>query len=348
MDLKGSHKRILLAVAGIILLALLIYFVDAGRLVIRLQMIDWWQVAVAMIVLLAGYILLTVRLRYVLLNQPGWWETFYANSIGYMVHITMFGPALVVRAVSISLVTPISIAQASSAVLVERLLDMVMRLSATILVVALLASEQTHPSTSVGGSLLLLLVIFGAIIWITHHRERVVNSLASLVSNLGYASEEKVRSTAGNMFQSLEAVGSTRRLVVSLLLSYATWTSFLIFQYLVLAAIEFGLPASQMWLVAAAVLVVMPPSVNVLLILYQLVVIGVLVAFQLTDTRTAVIYAIGLHLIQMICWVILGSWALNRTGLTLRHMMEMVKEHAHRQKSAEFQNPQHPDSFGLS
>ena len=116
MDIKDSHKRIWLAVAGLVLLILLIYFVDVGRLVLRLQIIDWWQVAAATFVLLAGYILLTVRLRYVLFNQPGWWETFYANSIGYMIHITMFGPALVVRAVSISLVTPISVARASSAV----------------------------------------------------------------------------------------------------------------------------------------------------------------------------------------------------------------------------------------
>jgi hypothetical protein len=335
MDTEGSRKRIWLAVGGVILLALVIYFIDVGRLVIQLQLIGWWQVGAATIVLLTGYILLTVRLRYVLLNKTGWWETFYANSIGYMVHITMFGPALVVRAVSISLITPIPITQASSAVLVERLLDMVMRLFATILAVALLASEQTNPSTSVGGSLFLLLVIFGTIIWITRNRERVVNGLASRVSRWGYASEEKVRSTAVSTLQSLEAVSSTRRLMVSLLLSYATWISFLIFQYLVLAAITVNLPSIQMWLIAVVVLAVMPPSVNVLLIIYHIVVIGVLVALQLTDTTTAVIYAVFLHFIQMVCWNILGRSALHRTGLTLRQMMDEVKEHARQQKPVE-------------
>jgi hypothetical protein len=251
-----------------------------------------------------------------------------------MVHITMFGPALVVRVVSIGQVTPISVAQASSAVLVERLLDMVMRLLATILVVILVASQQTQPSTSIGGSLFLMIVIFGAIIWITHHRDRVVNSLASLLSNRGYASEDKVRSTAANMLRSLEAVSSTTRLMVSLLLSCAAWASFLIFQYLVLAGIASGLPAIQMWLIAAAVLAVMPPSVNVMLIVYHFVVIGVLITFQLTDTTTAVIYAIFLHFIQMVCWIILGRLALNRAGLTLRQMMKEVKEHIRQQEAS--------------
>ena len=64
---------------------------------------------------------------------------------------------------TIGMVTPVSMPQAYSALLVERLLEQVMRLSATILVVLLLSSEQTHPTTSIGGTLFLLIALFGAI-----------------------------------------------------------------------------------------------------------------------------------------------------------------------------------------
>ena len=191
-----------------------------------------------------------------------------------------------------------------------------MRLSATILVVFLLSSEQTQPTTSIGGTLLLVIALFGAIFWTVRHRERVIDVLASRLSRWGYGNEGQIRSTAANMLQSLDAISSGRRLVINLLLSYGAWISFLVFQYLVLAALPVPLSTNQTLLIAAAVLVAMPPSVNVMLVVYHIVVIVLLVTFQLTSPTVATSYAIALHLVQLICWLLLGMWAVRRTGLT--------------------------------
>jgi hypothetical protein len=284
-------------------------------------------------VLLIGYLLLAVRLRYILFNRPSWWNTFYAVSISYMLHIALFVPAMVGKAMTFGRFTSVSVPQASSGILIERLLEQVMRVSAGILVAALVANMQTNSNVAVGGGGFLLLIMFGAIFLIMRHPDRVVNNVAPRLGQVRYLNEDQVRTTATSMLQGLEAISSTGRLIVSLLLSYATWASFFVFQYLVLAALPLDLPTDKMLLISAVVLTVMPPSINVMLIVYQLVVTVLLITFQLTDTTTALTYAITLHLIQMICWIILGSWSVRQTDWSFSQLIQTVSKYTSKSQS---------------
>jgi hypothetical protein len=329
MQDNSSRKKIGLIVGGgLLLLLLFVFLVEIDVLILLFRTINWPDLLGATTVLLIGYLLLTVRLRYILFNRPGWWETFYANSIGYMLHIALFAPAMISRTASVGWVTSITVAQASSGILIERLLEQVMRVSAGVLVAAIVAKMQTNTDVAVGGGGFLLLVMFGAIFVAMRHPEQIVNSVAPRLGRVRYFNEAQVRSTATTMLQGLQAINSAGRLIVSLLLSYAAWTSFFIFQYLVLTALPLDLPADQMLLIAAVVLTVMPPSINVMLIVYQVVVTVLLVTFQLTDTTTALTYAITLHLIQMICWIVLGSWSVRQANLSLSQLVQAVRNYA--------------------
>jgi hypothetical protein len=181
------------------------------------------------------------------------------------------------------------------------------------------------PGMSVGGGLILLVGIFAAILWVVKHPQKVVNRLSSLLTGVRGLSQEQINSTASSVIESLEAVSSARRLGFSLLLSSGAWACFLLFQFLLLAALPLNLPTQQMWLIAAVVLAVMPPSINVMLIVYQVVVTVLLITLNLTDNTTALAYAITLHLIQMICWLILGLWSKRQTGQNLRQLAHNVK-----------------------
>ena len=332
---NSSRKKFGLIVGGgVLLLLLFVFLVEIDVCITLFRTINWTYLLVATAFLLVGYLLLTVRLRYILLNRPGWWETFYANSIGYMLHIGLFAPAMISRTASVGWITSITVAQASSGILIERLMEQVMRVSAGILVAALVARMQTNTNVAVGGGGFLLVVMFGAIFLVMRHPDQVVNSVAPRLGRVRYFSEEQVRTTATSMLQGLEAISSAGRLIVSLLLSYATWSCFLIFQYLVLAALPLDMPADQMLLIAAVVLTVMPPSINVMLIVYQIVVILVLVSFQLTDTTTALTYAITLHLIQMICWIVLGSWSVRQTDLSFSQLIQAVRKYGNKKQAA--------------
>jgi len=89
-----------------------------------------------------------------------------------------------------------------------------------------------------------------------------------------------------------------------------------------------------MLLIAAVVLTVMPPSINVMLIVYQVVVTVLLVTFRLTDTTTAITYAITLHLIQMICWIVLGSWSVRQTDSSFSQLVQEMRKYAHKKQAA--------------
>jgi len=236
-DYSSRKKFGLIVGGGLLLLILFVFLVEIDVLILLFRTINWLYLLGATTVLLIGYLLLTVRLRYILLNRPGWWETFYANSIGYMLHIGLFAPAMISRTVSVGWITSISVAQASTGILIERLMEQVMRVSAGILVAALLASMQTNSNVAVGGGGFLLLIMFGAIFFVMRYPDRVVNSVAPRLGRVRYFDEEQVRSTATSMLQGLEALSSISRLIITLLLSYAAWASFLVFQYLVLAAL---------------------------------------------------------------------------------------------------------------
>ena len=333
-DYSSRKKFGLIVGGGLLLLLLFIFLVEIDLLILLFRTINWLYLVAATACLLGGYLLLTVRLRYILLNRPGWWETFYANSIGYMLHIGLFAPAMISRTASVGWVTSLSMAQASSGILIERLMEQVMRVSAGILVAALVAKMQTNTEVAVGGGGFLLLAMFGAIFVVTRYPDQVVNSIAPRLGRVRYVSEEQVRSTATSMLQGLQAINSAGRLIVSLLLSYAIWTGFLIFQYLVLVALPLDLPADQMLLIAAVVLTVMPPSINVMLIVYQVVVTILLVTFRLTDTTTALTYAVTLHLIQMICWIVLGGWSVRQTDLSFSQLVQAMRKYANRKQAA--------------
>jgi len=330
---SGDSHRKWIIIGGAILLIVLLVFVDLNDLVTLFRAINWLELLGAAGVLLIGCLLLTVRLRYLLFNQPGWWETFYANSIGYMLHITLFAPAMIARAVTTGWITSVSLPQASSAILIERLLEQVMRLLAMMLVIVLLTAQQTHPTISISGSLVLLIVVFGAVFWIMHHRKQVIDFTATKLGHFKYFNEEQVRQAASSMLEGLETISSARRLSVSVILSLLAWSSFFVFQYLVLNALPLDLSVSQMLLIAAAVLAVMPPSINVMLIVYQIVVALLLITFQLTGPTVAITYAVILHLIQMICWIILGRWSLTQTNFNFKHLVETIRQHAEKRQN---------------
>ena len=332
-DNSTLKKYGLIVGGGLLLLILFIFLVEIDALILLFRTIDWRCLLGATTVLLVGYLLLTVRLRYILFNRTGWWNTFYAVSISYMLHIALFVPAMVGKVMAIGRITSASVPQASSGILIERLLEQVMRVSAGILVAALVANMQTSSNVAVGGGGFLLLIMFGAIFLAMRHPDQVVNSVAPRLGRVQYFNEDQVRTAATSMIQGLEAISSASRLIVSLLLSYATWACFFVFQYLVLAALPLDMPTDKMLLIAAVVLTVMPPSINVMFIVYQVAVTVLLVTFQLTDTTTAITYAITLHLIQMICWIVLGSWSMRQTDSSFSQLVQAVKKYTGKNQS---------------
>ena len=321
-------RALLIGATGILAILLCLFLIDLELLQTLFTSIRWAYLVAGIAFLLGGYVFFTTRLRYIFLNEPRWSDIFFANSIGFAMNSALFMPAMAVRIVSIGWNTPVPIARASSGLLIERLLEQVLRVSSTVLAIALLASKEADPSASVGLSVLIVIVLLAAIVWAVHHRQQVVEGLVPHLSRFQFVNEAQVRSSLQSMMDGLDAVSSTRNLATSFLLSYISWVSFLAFQVLILTALAPDLSPPQTLLIAMAVMAVMPPSINLIPVLYHVVVVFVLVTFKLTDGPTAVAYAIVLHFIQMICWVLLGGWGLKRNNLSPQQVIQQARAYS--------------------
>ncbi|RMF01779.1 MAG: UPF0104 family protein [Chloroflexi bacterium] len=319
---------------GIILLFILVYlFVDFNLLATAIIAANWKQLLAGVAALLLGYLFLTLRLRYILLNQAGLTEIFYGNSIGFMLHTVMFMPASVARIVTINWVAHVPVARISSGLLIERLLfEQVMRVTATVVAISLFALKERQPGLSAAGGLLMLILVFGLVFWLVHHQDWVVEAVVSRLRKFPQVPEDQVRNAASTMLDGLSVVNSTRRLIVSLLFSALAWCGFLLFYYLVLDALVANVSVMQMLLVATVTLMVMPPSINVMLIVYHVTVVFALSLFQLATPTNALAYAIVLHFIQMCCWLIFGGLSLRRTNLRLQQLVDLVKEYSQKNR----------------
>ncbi len=334
VQIGGSHRKLILIGGGVILglmaLAAYVGFNFLDRLLFHIR---WEYLLAGIAMLLVGYLFMTIRLRYLLLRQPGWRETFFANSIGFMLHVVAFFPAIAARTVAIGQVTSVPIARVPSALLIERLLfEQLMRLVTTGLVIILFTAENSSRDVSIGFGLLVVVLVLGLMIWLLRHRERVIELLATRLGQTQYLSEDQVRSTASSMLTGLEAVNSTRRLLISLLLSATSWAGYFGFYVLVLLALEPSISTAQAGVVAGVALVIMPPSINVMLIVYHLVLVAVLLLFQLTDPAFALVYAIVLHTIQTLWWLITGSWGIHQTDFSLSELVQSAREYAGRKE----------------
>ena len=226
---------------------------------------------------------------------------------------------------------------------VDRLLETMMRLLAFIFLLTLLATRRADAILSILTNVGLIAISVGVLVWVSKHQETVTDHLARWLAPLPWFNEAQLRKTTGALLENLSYAGSARHLMVGLLISMVTWLFFLAFQVLTLVAIHppAGTIDHQILITALAVLILIPPSSSTMIGLYHSVVIGALVGFRLLDISTATAYAILLHLPQMVFWLLAGTWALTQTEIQFSRLRQAVRAHTSRTQetgNADIQN----------
>ena len=325
---KSSKKKWIVGGIVAILLILFALSVDWEIFAELMASTNWLLVLQATIFLLIGYALITVRWRYLLSNRSGYKETHYADSIGYMVNMVTPVPAMFTRTVTTSWITPVSGTRATSSMIIERLLELILRVLALLALIALRTTNVEDGLWSIISTTLYIVLAFIGLALVLKYPQQVIDKVSEWVGKLvPRLSEEKVRSTLANLLQGLEEVSSTRQLITGVLIGVVMWGFFLAFQTLAAIAMLPELPIVDAVAMGLAVLTVIPPSTPAMFGIYQAAAIGALVVFGLGNTTIATSYSILLYLPQLVCWLILGSWAQHRTHLRLRDLWSAVKEH---------------------
>ncbi len=304
---------ILLAIAGIVLFFSL---VDVSRLLAILRAADRTLLLAAAGCFLAGALMFSFRWRYVLQRLPAFRAAFYTDSIAALANVTVHIPAPATRVVAISRVSPVPLAQATSGIVVERLYEQIMRLTALVLTVLLAVSGSNQTGAIIGGAIFVVGAML-LIYWLANNQERVVPPAARGLSRLPRLDEAHARRILEQLLAGLSAAASPGQLLGGLALSLVVWACFYLYQLLTLAALDQELAPATMAGMAMLALAVAPPSAPAMVGIYHGVVIGALsIAFP-ADLSLIAAYALLLHAVQLVFWGVTGLWGLSRLDFRL-------------------------------
>ena len=318
MENKNNAKWIWITV-GILLLAVIIFatFVDIDALMRIFKRTQWEFYLFGVTLLVIGIVLITVRWRFLLRNEPGFTPTFHANSISYMIKLLLPVPQALIRLTAFSIVSSTSVYQSAPMMLIERFLEIVMRLVAFSLAVVLIFDLPLWIAGAVVAAILLL-AIPAFVMWFTRNASTAVPKLTARSTQIPDLNKEQLREAMVDFQNNLSTMRAARGITVAVVYSLAMWGLFLLFYAFGFQSLGVRLDATQIFAMAATVLAILPPSTPAMIGVYQGITVAILLPFGLLDANEATAYALLVFGAQLVVWAVLGIWGLRRTGTNIR------------------------------
>lgn len=303
----------------VLVVVLFVFLVDLRAVGQALRTADPLALLLASVALVAGLVAYALRWRLLLAQKPTRLHTFHASNIGHAGNILL--PARAGEAARIVVMGQsgaVSLPEATSSFVVERLFEQIMRLAALGGTVVYGVGLAVTPGTAVGG-LLFVLLAFGAILWLVRHREATLAKGPRWLARLPRVTEAGARRALADLLDNLSQVAEPRRLALILFWSLATWTCFWAFFYCSLLALDNFLPAQRL-AISLGALALSPPSAATQPGLFHASIVAPLAAVGFApEPLTA--YAVILHILEMIWMVGLALWGVTQTGFSLRHLL---------------------------
>jgi len=308
---------------GTILLAILIFavFIDIDTLIRIFQRVRWDFYLIGMLFLVMGIGLITVRWRFLLRNKPGFVPTFHANSISYMLKLLLPVPQALIRLTALSITSSIDIYQSAPMMMIERFLEMIMRLVAITLAGVLIFDFPLW----IAGLLIaaiLVLAIPAFVVWFTRNASSAVPRLISRFTKIPGLSKEKLRQAMLDFQTNISTMRATRGISIAVGYSLVMWGLFLLYYVLGFLSLGIRLDNWEILAMSAAVLAILPPSTPAMIGVYQGVIVAILIPFGALDGNQATAYALLMFGGQLALWVILGVWGLKQTDININKLSQ--------------------------
>lgn len=323
MQNKASTKWVWVTI-GIIAVVFIIFtlVVDVDALLEIFQHLHLGLFSIGVVFLLMGIVLITIRWRFLLGNEPDFAPTFHANSVSYMLRLLLPIPQAVTRLVTLSLVSSVSIYQSAPLMLIERFLETIMRLVALTLAVVLILDVPLWIAGLVIAAILLL-AIPAFVTWFTRNASTVVPRLLSRSARIPDLSKEKLQEAMVDFQNNISSMRAARGITVAAGYSLAMWGLFLLFFIFGFQALGSDLNARQIVAMSATVLAVLPPSTPAMIGVYQGIIVAFLLPFGFIDVNTATAYALLIFGAQLVIWIVLGIWGLRRTDIKISKLSQV-------------------------
>jgi len=322
---RSSNRQTYIIIGLIVLITiLLLVLIDFSAVFELLSTADWRLIGVGTVLLILSYVFLTVRWRYLLGSRHTYRDSLNVTSSGYMFGILMQLPTTVYRVLVMERKSMAKVTESSSAIAVEVILSLILRLIGAVVVISLLVARSREAESFVETTLILVGGLLILMFLVVALRERLEPGVAKLLTLLPNMADEKAQQISASIFQAAASTGSPRRFGIGLFLSMCYWLCSLGFYAFVIQAFSID-NRSQVLAIAAAAMTIVPISSPMMIGVFHGLLIATLVALKLGDTAEATSYAIVVHLIQMAVLVLIGSWGLRRLRLNPREIIRDVR-----------------------
>jgi uncharacterized protein (TIRG00374 family) len=317
MENKLNPNWIWITVAILILVIITFAaFVDIDALVKIFKRVNWGIYLAGVIFLIIGISLITVRWRFLLRNEPGFSPTFHANSISYMLKLLLPVPQAVIRLTALSLTSSISIYQSAPVMVIERFLEMIMRLVAITLAIVLTFDFPLWIAGLVTAAILLL-AIPAFVMWFSRNASTVVPKLTARSAKMSDLSKEKLREAMVDFQNSVSTMRAASGITIAVGYSLGMWGLFLLFYAFGFHSLGIRLSTREILAMSATVLAILPPSTPAMIGVYQGIIIAILIPFGFVDVNMATAYALLMFGAQLVVWIVLGIWGLRRSDIKI-------------------------------
>jgi uncharacterized protein (TIRG00374 family) len=317
--MTASRRNLLLALALLVVsVVLFAVFVDLRAVARELAAADWRYLASASAALVAGLAVYALRWHWLLGSGVRGWHVFHAANVGHAVNVLVpFRAGEPVRIVALARGGGVAATAVTSSVVVERLLEQIMRLAALGGAVVFGLGLAVSPLT-VGGAVVFLALAFAGIVWLRRHRDRVLARWPTVLGRLPRQNEARVRSALGGLLAGLEQSASPVRLLAALALSAAAWTCFWAFDALALAALPGDFDLRQVLTLSLGALALAPPSAPAQPGVYHASIVVPLGVVGFPETLLTA-YAVVIHALLMGWMLGLGAWGMVGRGALAPH-----------------------------
>jgi hypothetical protein len=300
--------------------AAFVVLVDLRAVAAQLRAADWRYLSAASAALLAGIGVYAWRWRWLMGNQPGWWRTFHAANVGHALNVMLpFRVGEAARIVVMGRGERPPMPEVAASVVVERLLEQIMRLAALSGAVVFGLGLQVSPLT-VGGVVGFLGLAFGGLVWLQRNRERVLARAPAFLGRLPRLDEARARHGLGSLLDGLAVAATPARLAVALALSGVLWACYWAFGALALAALPGAAQMANLLPLSLGALALAPASAPAQAGVYHAALVVPLSLVGFGETLVTA-YAVVLHALLMAWMLSLGLWALARSGVPARALL---------------------------
>jgi uncharacterized protein (TIRG00374 family) len=326
MNKEDSGSNPWLKILGIVVVIIIfLVLFDIEMIIEEIRNANWGYLGASVAVIVISYLIMAIRLRYMLSNQPKLSHTFHATNTANMMNLITFIPVTLIKIFLMGQDKNVGIPKATSSVTIGIGFDWVVKIIALLGVILLrLQTTSVGQFLVVGG--ILILLILGLLLLLDAKAESIVNKGAPLLGRLPMISDEQARDAIVSFMEGLSSVGSPLHLIIIMLLTLLGWIGGFLFYYLGLLAMGIQLsPDLMLASVLFAAFVVNPFSPYLPGLYHALLVVSLYIITQV-DPDALLALAVVLHAALLVIWFGLGALGLRASGLKFSEFRQQITD----------------------